>query len=100
MTGIQIGSTGPKGAGRPVSGLMWKGLETSPSHSKNMSTRYPPGPQRCPMNEHGEDWRSKLEEEAAPGVLPDDLNRAREPGRGREANTPGQIPARGWNDIL
>jgi membrane protein len=52
------------------------------------------------MNEHGEDWRSKLEEEAAPGVLPDDLNRAREPGRGREANTPGQIPARGWKDIL
>jgi membrane protein len=52
------------------------------------------------MNEHGEDWRSKLEEEAAPGVLPDDLSRAREPGRGREANTPGEIPARGWKDIL
>jgi membrane protein len=52
------------------------------------------------MNEHGEDWRSELEEEAAPGALPDDLNRAREPGRGREANTPGQIPARGWKDIL
>ena len=52
------------------------------------------------MNEHGEDWRSKLEEEAAPGVLPDDLTRAHEPGRGREANTPGQIPARGWKDIL
>ena len=52
------------------------------------------------MNEHGEDWRSKLEEEAGPGVLPDDLIRAREPGRGREANTPGEIPARGWKDIL
>ena len=52
------------------------------------------------MNEHGEDWRSKLEEEAAPGVQPDDLNRAHEPGRGREANTPGEIPARGWKDIL
>jgi len=52
------------------------------------------------MNEHGDDWRSKVEEEAAPGVLPDDLNRANEPGRGREANTPGQIPARGWKDIL
>jgi membrane protein len=52
------------------------------------------------MNEHGEDWRSKLEEEASPGVLPDDLAHAREPGRGREANTPGEIPARGWKDIL
>jgi membrane protein len=52
------------------------------------------------MNEHGEDWRSKLEEEAAPGVLPDDLAHARQPGRGREANTPGDIPARGWKDIL
>jgi membrane protein len=52
------------------------------------------------MNEHGEDWRSKLEEEAVPGLLPDDLKRAHEPGRGREANTPGEIPARGWADIL
>ena len=26
--------------------------------------------------------------------------RAREPGRGREANTPEQIPPRGWGDIL
>ena len=33
-------------------------------------------------------------------MLPDDPTRAREPGRGREANTPGQIPARGWKDIL
>jgi hypothetical protein len=29
-----------------------------------------------------------------------DLARAREPGRGREANTPEQIPPRGWRDIL
>jgi membrane protein len=29
-----------------------------------------------------------------------DLARSREPGRGREANTPEQIPARGWRDIL
>jgi membrane protein len=29
-----------------------------------------------------------------------DLARAREPGRGREANTPKQIPPRGWSDIL
>ena len=52
------------------------------------------------MNEHGEDWRSKLEEEASPGVLPDDLAHARQAGRGREANTRGEIPARGWKDIL
>ncbi len=29
-----------------------------------------------------------------------DIARAREPGRGRDAATPGDIPARGWNDIL
>jgi len=29
-----------------------------------------------------------------------DLARAGEPGRGRQANTPEQIPARGWRDIL
>ncbi len=74
-------------------------LETFSSHGTTVD-RYPPGSQRCLMNEHGDDWRSKLAEEAAPGVLPDDLAHAREPGRGREANTPGEIPARGWKDIL
>jgi len=29
-----------------------------------------------------------------------DLARAQEPGRGREATTPEQIPPRGWKDIL
>ena len=29
-----------------------------------------------------------------------DLERAREPGRGREADTPEQIPPRGWRDIF
>jgi membrane protein len=29
-----------------------------------------------------------------------DLARAREPSRGRQANTPEQIPPRGWRDIL
>src|SRR3954466_7671027 len=29
-----------------------------------------------------------------------DLARAREPGRGRQANTPEQIPPRGWRDIF
>ena len=48
--------------------------------------------------EHGEDWRSKVG--GSPGQLSDDLTRAREPGRGRDASTPRDIPARGWNDIL
>ena len=52
------------------------------------------------MNEHGEDWRSKVGEEDGPAELVDDRTRAREPNRGREANTPGEIPARGWKDIL
>jgi membrane protein len=51
-------------------------------------------------NEHAEDWRSRVGQEANSGVRSDDLIRAREPGRGREATTPTDIPARGWTDIL
>ncbi|QRM33643.1 YihY/virulence factor BrkB family protein [Microvirga sp. VF16] len=50
--------------------------------------------------EHGEDWRSTVDEEAEAGAAPVDLVRARERGRGRRARTPTQIPRRGWNDIL
>ncbi len=62
-------------------------------------------PAPCPMNnqtkiEHGEDWRSQIGEEAGLGELSDDLTRAREPDRGREASAPQDIPARGWKDIL
>lgn len=48
----------------------------------------------------GEDWRSRVECADASGPGADDLARAAEPGRGREAVTPGMIPARGWSDIL
>ncbi len=49
--------------------------------------------------DEGQDWRAEV------GVRSHsdrsaDLARAREPGRGREANTPEQIPPRGWRDIL
>ena len=33
-------------------------------------------------------------------MLSVDLARAREPGRGRQADTPEDIPPRGWRDIL
>ena len=49
--------------------------------------------------EQAHDWRAQVGERSDPG-LSADLARAREPGRGREANTPEQIPARGWKDIL
>jgi membrane protein len=47
----------------------------------------------------GHDWRTQVgaRSNSARSV---DLARAREPGRGREANTPEQIPPRGWRDIL
>lgn len=51
------------------------------------------------MDESKEDWRSRIGE-AAPGELAEDLARAREPDRGREADAPREIPARGWKDIL
>jgi membrane protein len=49
--------------------------------------------------ETGDDWRAQVGErhDAGPST---DLERAREPGRGRGAEAPEQIPARGWHDIL
>jgi membrane protein len=51
-------------------------------------------------NEEGEDWRSSIGENTARGKPSEDHARARESGRGREASTPTDIPARGWGDIL
>jgi membrane protein len=50
-------------------------------------------------SEPGEDWRSTVGEKAEAGTSSVDLARAREAGRGREASSPGEIPARGWKDI-
>ncbi|MBA3916747.1 MAG: YihY/virulence factor BrkB family protein, partial [Acidobacteriales bacterium] len=50
-------------------------------------------------DEKGDDWRAEVGERSDPGFSAD-LARAREPGRGRDANTPEQIPPRGWSDIL
>ena len=49
--------------------------------------------------EQAEDWRAKVGERINQD-LSVDLARAREPDRGRDANTPEQIPFRGWSDIL
>ena len=51
------------------------------------------------VTDKGHDWRAEVGARSNPG-LSVDLARAREPGRGREANTPEQIPPRGWRDIL
>ena len=48
--------------------------------------------------EESDDWRAHVGEPDDPRSR--DLARSREPGRGREAKTPEQIPARGWKDIL
>ena len=50
--------------------------------------------------EAAQDWRSKLERKDAAGPAPVDFERATEPGRGREAGEPADIPARGWRDIV
>jgi membrane protein len=47
----------------------------------------------------GKDWRAKVGERTDQN-LSVDLACAREPGRGRDANMPEQIPLRGWSDIL
>ena len=47
-----------------------------------------------------QDWRSDVDREDAARPSGDDLRRAREPGRGRNADGPAAIPAEGWRDIL
>ena len=49
--------------------------------------------------DQGHDWRAEVGARSNSGRSVD-LARARETGRGREANTPEQIPPRGWRDIL
>ena len=49
--------------------------------------------------EKGDDWRAEVGAETNSGRSVD-LARAREPERGREADTPEEIPARGWRDVL
>jgi membrane protein len=46
----------------------------------------------------GDDWRDQVGAAAHSGGSVDRA-RAREPGRGRQADTPEQIPPRGWRDI-
>ena len=50
-------------------------------------------------SEKGDDWRAQVGERNHP-ALSVDLGRSRESGRGREAETPEQIPVRGWQDIV
>jgi membrane protein len=47
----------------------------------------------------GHDWRAGVGARTNPGRSVDRA-RAREPGRGREADSPEQIPPRGWRDIF
>ena len=49
-------------------------------------------------DEPAENWRAHVGEPDEHKSI--DLARAREPGRGRDANTPEQIPPLGWRDIL
>ena len=51
------------------------------------------------MNVEPHDWRDQVGERADPGPSAD-LSRAHERGRGRDAETPEEIPAQGWQDIL
>ena len=47
----------------------------------------------------GEDWEAALELKAQSGPVVSDLMRAREVGRGRNADSPTEIPSEGWKDI-
>ncbi len=51
-------------------------------------------------DEQAQDWRAHVGEEPDTAGLSTDRARAHEPGRGREADTPKDIPSRGWRDIL
>lgn len=54
---------------------------------------------RPEQTDKGHDWRAEVGAKSDAGRSVD-LARAGEPGRGRDANTPEQIPPRGWSDIL
>jgi len=47
----------------------------------------------------GEDWERRLAETACSGPDRSDFVRAREAGRGRNAESPAEIPSEGWKDI-
>lgn len=47
----------------------------------------------------GDDWQAQVQRTASAPTLSQDLARAREPGRGRNANAPADIPSKGWKDI-
>src|SRR5215212_2185880 len=49
--------------------------------------------------EPGDNWRAQVGERKD-SSRSTDVERSREPGRGRQAETPEQIPARGWQDIV
>lgn len=51
------------------------------------------------VDNKGDDWRAKVGAKSSTDRSVD-LARAREPGRGRDADTPEQIPPQGWRDIL
>lgn len=50
--------------------------------------------------DEGDDWRSVSTRRPDPRSLSLAQSRAREPGRGRTADDPAQIPAVGWKDVL
>jgi membrane protein len=47
----------------------------------------------------GDDWQARVEKTANEPLLVSDIERARESGRGRDADLPTEIPAAGWRDI-
>ena len=50
--------------------------------------------------EAGDDRRARVERKAEADVLPEDVARARERGRGRNADSPTEIPPAGWSDVF
>jgi len=52
------------------------------------------------QDNRGDDWRSHVGDPCGQPRTSIDQARAAEAGRGREATSPNQIPARGWKDIL
>ena len=47
----------------------------------------------------GDDWQARIEKTANEPLLVSDIKRARESGRGRDADLPTEIPPAGWRDV-
>jgi membrane protein len=77
-----------------------RGQLTRGSESGGARREYHPAAPLAPDETHGEADKRPLEQSENDQPISAQLHRAKEPGRGRRATAPWEIPWRGWKDIF